>query len=67
MMASIDLFGSATTSLMRECTSGLARDAGTGVTSPIHKLESPGVRTGILIIHRRLKPEILAKVCIIPS
>jgi hypothetical protein len=50
MSASILFAGSATTSLISEPTSGLASAVGTGVTKPIHKLDSPGVRTGTLMI-----------------
>ena len=46
MSASTLLFLSATTSLMSEPTNGHARDVGTGVTRPIHKLERFGVNTG---------------------
>ena len=46
MSASTLLFLSATTSLMSEPTNGRARDVGTGVTRPIHKLERFGVNTG---------------------
>ena len=57
-ITSLMLFaGSATTSLINEPTSGRANAVGTGVTNPIHKLESPGVNTGILIIIRFFNPD----------
>ena len=65
--ASIDLAGSATTSLMREPTRGRASAVGTGVTKPIHKLESPGVRTGTLIIQRFFNPDNFANFCIMSA
>ena len=64
---SILFFGSATTSLINEPTSGLASAVGTGVTSPIHKLDSSGVSTGTLIIHRRGRPDSLANFCIMSA
>ena len=48
MSASTLLFLSATTSLMSEPTNGRARDVGTGVTRPIHKLERFGVNTAVV-------------------
>ena len=60
-------FGSATTSFINEPTNGRARAVGTGVTNPIHKLDSLGVSTGTLIINRFRSPEILANFCIISA
>ena len=59
--------GSATTSLINDPTNGLARAVGTGVTNPIQRLESPGVSTGTLIIHRRGSPESFANFCIMSA
>ena len=52
---------------MSEPTSGRASAVGTGVTSPIHKLDSSGVNTGTLIIHLRGKPDSLANFCIMSA
>ena len=65
--ASIDFAGSATTSLISEPTSGRASAVGTGVTNPIHKLESPGVNTGTLIIQRFFNPDSFANFCIMSA
>ena len=59
--------GSATTSLMSEPTSGRANAVGTGVTKPIHKLDRPGVRTGIFTMMRFLSPDNFANFCIISA
>ena len=67
IIESIDLFGSATTSLIREPTKGRASEVGTGVTKPIQRLESFGVSTGTLIIKRLLRPDNLANFCIISA
>ena len=64
---SIDLLGSATTSLINEPTNGRASAVGTGVTKPIQRLERFGVRTGILIIIRLLSLESTANFCIISA
>jgi len=66
-IASILFFGSATVSFIKEPTSGLASAVGTGVTKPIQRLESFGVRTGTLIIQRRRNPEQAANFCIISA
>ena len=65
--ASIDFAGSATTSLISDPTNGRASAVGTGVTNPIHKLESPGVNTGTLIIHRFFNPDSFANFCIMSA
>ncbi|CAB4573651.1 unannotated protein [freshwater metagenome] len=59
--------GSATTSLISDPTSGLASAVGTGVTNPIHKLDSFGVNTGTLMIHRFRKPDSFANFCIMSA
>ena len=46
MIESILFFESATTSLIKDSTSGRAKEVGTGVTKPIQRLDSLGVRTG---------------------
>ena len=67
-ITSLILFaGSATTSLINEPTSGRARAVGTGVTKPIHKLESPGVNTGIFIMMRFFNPDTFANFCIMSA
>jgi len=38
--------GSATTSLIKDSTSGLASEVGTGVTNPIQRLDNYGESTG---------------------
>ena len=45
-----------TTSFRRDSTSGMARLAGTGVTSPTHSDDSHGVSTGTGTIIRGVSP-----------
>ena len=45
-----------TTSFRRDSTSGLARLAGTGVTSPTHSDDSRGVSTGTFTMTRGVSP-----------
>ena len=52
---------------MSEPTSGRARAVGTGVTKPIHKLDSPGVNTGTRIIQRFFNPDNFANFCIMSA
>ena len=59
--------GSATTSLIKDSTSGRASDVGTGVTKPIHSEESFGVRTGTETIQRLRRPDNLANFCIMSA
>ena len=67
MIASIAFLGSATVSFIKEPISGRAKRVGTGVTKPIQRLESFGVKTGTRIIHRFLSPEHLANFCIMSA
>ena len=52
---------------MSEPTSGRANAVGTGVTSPIQRLESPGVKTGIFMMIRFFNPDSFANFCIIAA
>jgi len=56
-----------TTSFFSESTSGRAIDAGTGVTSPIHRLDSLGESTLMGRMMRLLRPATAAYRCIICS
>ena len=55
-MYSVMSFSAQTTSFRRDSTSGRARLAGTGVTSPTHSDDSRGVRMGTFTITRGVRP-----------